>query len=169
MSADSALIQGGSLRLLMNELITVENGMNDAIQVAKDAGLIDTTIPSIQVHRWRPTSINPPSVYNLISPSPFQQMDQLRWRDTINILVRIAVAYGEDSSEMYILEPLTDVFRQQIDPLLAGSVGTRPFNGAAEWAERSDMRSVEDQFNDIPYACMEFVIQARMDRMIVPT
>jgi hypothetical protein len=171
MSVTSALVKGGSIKFLLDEVYAVANSLNPAIVQAMADGLVPEGLPSLVVYRWRPTSFDAPGIYHAVAPSPFEQMDQLRWRDTINLLVRIGVAYGSDSSEMDLLEPYTDIWRQQVDPLLTGPAGSavRPFNGAAEWAVRTDMRSVEDQFNEVPYACMEFVIQARMDRMINPT
>lgn len=171
MSAPSALVIGGSLRLLMNEIIDAERTLNDEITAAKVLDLVPQELPYLSVVRWRPSSFDAPGIYHGISPSPFEQQDQLRWRDVINVVVRIGVAYGNDSSEMDFLEAYTDLWRQVMDPLILGPAGqqTRPFNGTAQWAERTDMRSVQDSFNDIPYACMEFIIQARMDRLINPT
>lgn len=167
MSANDARALGGSLKLLMDEVCTAERTINDVLRQGKEDGLIASDVPALEFHRWRPAAIDPPSLYNLVAPSPFVQADQLRWRDTINLAVRIAVPYGEHSSEMEWLEPLSDCFRQAIDPMLGTQ--TNPFNGAAKWAERTDMRSMEDAFNEVPFACMEFIIQCRLDRMMQPT
>lgn len=164
MTASSALVKGGSLRLLMDEIVAAENGLNAAIAAAKTAALVPIDLPSLKVYRWRPAQLDAPALYHSIAPSPFAQRDDLRWRDTINVLVRIAVPYGSDASEMDQLEPYSDLWRQTMDPLLV--TRTKPLNGAATWAERTDMRSVEDTFNEVPYACVEFVLQARLDRMI---
>lgn len=168
MSAGTAFERGGSLKILMDEVVAVAHGVADAIPAAKTASLVPDELPSLSVYRWRPTQFDAPGIYHWIAPSPFRQEDMMRWRDTINVLVRVGVAYGTEGSEMDFLEPYCDLYRQQVDPLIGANAnsGTQPFNGAAHWAERTDMRSVNDEFNGIPYLCMEFVIQARLDRRI---
>jgi hypothetical protein len=148
----------------MDEIVAAEHQVNAAMATAKADGLIPQELPTLSIERWKPTQFDAPGIYHMISSSPFEQRDDYRWRDTLNILVRIGVAYGSDSEEMYFLEPYTDLWKSVMDPLI--STRTQPFNGAATWAERTDMRSVEDSFNDVPYACMEFVVQCRLDRMI---
>lgn len=149
---------GGSLKLLMNELTDAERAI-DAVLPDDVAGL--------DYNRWRPNSIEPPSLYHVLGSAPFQQLDTAQWRDTLNILARIAIPHEEPGAAEGLLEEYGDAFRQVMDPVL-GARG-RPLNGAALWAERTDMRTTEDEFGGVPYLCIEFLLQFRLERLVTPT
>jgi hypothetical protein len=151
-------MEKGSITTLMRELMAAEAAINDVIPAG---------IPKLDIQKWRPGSIDPPALYHVISGSPFTQLDTGAWRDTLSIGARIAVPPDDYENEMEIFETYTDAFREVMDPVLGAR--RRPLNGAANWAQRTDMRSVLDEFPGVTYHAMEFLLQFRLDRMIDPT
>ncbi len=152
------VLTAGSLQTLMERLVAAEAGINDVIPAEVD---------SLDISMWKPASPDPPVLYHAISNAPFSARDTATWRDNLMLLARIGVPHGDDQDTMTDLTILTDAFRLVMDPIL-GARG-RPLDGAAQWAERTDMRTVLDDFNEVPFMCMEFVLQFRLDRLIEPT
>ncbi len=147
----------GSLGVLMDELMKAEDpGLNNVLPQGTK---------KLVVYRWRPRTIDPPCLYHMVGSAPFTQMDVGRWRDTINIILRVAIPLTNDAEDMEAIETYTDAVRLVLDPAI-GKTG-RPLNGAATWAERTDMRvHTVDDFDGITYLCSEFLLQFRLDRMI---
>lgn len=152
----------GSIKALLDAVTGAEAGLNAP-------GVLPSSGPGsdeIVVYRWRPRQVDPPCLYHMVASAPFEQRDQARWRDTLNLLARLAMPMTNDEEEMEALEVYSDAFREVMDPVLSKT--GNPMGGAATWADRTDMRSVVDDFNDVPYLCMEFLLSFRLDRRIDP-
>lgn len=161
MAVQDARVRGGSLKILMDEVEALNARVS--IQAEEDGW------PMLAGYRWRPGTIDAPAIYNLLGESPLVLKDNLLHADNLSLITRVAVAYGDDASEMGLLEFYVDIFRNVWDPAVrgGGAATLRPFNGAAIWAIRSSLRSVPEEFNGVPYAAIEFVTSVRMDRSIV--
>lgn len=155
----TAVERGASLRIFMNELTELEGGLNTYI-----AGMATSDKPpSLQLLRWRRTSIEPPSLYHQIVGSDSGLVDPARLRDTITVSTRIAVAIGDDGYESdWLLEQYIDIYRTVMDPPLH-EVG-RPLDEAATFANRTTMRTLIDTFNDVPFLAVEFLLGVQLNR-----
>lgn len=145
----------GSLASFMNALVALEQSA--AAQILSESSI------DMRVYRWRPNTIELPALWNWMGPSPYEQRDLSRFRDTLTILTRVGVRHTDVDEEMAQLELIADGFREVADPALAS---WRPLSGSATATIRRGMGMAVDRFNDVPVLCIEFSIEARMDRQI---
>lgn len=138
----------GSLRALMDELVKLEETVSD----------------ELRVYRWQPIDLlDPPALFNWLSPSSFEIRDQSRWRDNVSILARIAVRHGDQ--DMEDLEKYADAFRDVMDDAF---YNWSPVGGQSIWAERTSMQMIPLEFNTVPFLAIEFPLSFRLDRRIEP-
>jgi len=146
----TTLTPTGSLRELMDALVIVEQGIHD----------------DLAVYRWQPLGIPElPALWNWMSPSTFEIRDQMRWRDTVTITVRIGLAHTDVDADMEMIEIYADAFRDAIDDALYNG---RPLGGTVTWAERAGMNMAAFEFNQIAVLGIEFPLNFRLDRHITP-
>lgn len=146
----STLTPTGSLTLLMDELV----------------GLEETVHEDLAVYRWRPRSpdLEGGMIWNDLGQSPFNVMDVRRWRDTINLIVSVGIRHTDVDEEMNRLEVYADAFRDVVDDALWNS---QPLNNTTKRAHRTGMRMKQEQFNNIPVLALEFQFEMWLDRQIV--
>jgi hypothetical protein len=145
----------GSLRFLMDKLYDLEQTI-----FPEDTG--------VRCYRWQPVdSVDLPAMWNWMTDSPFEQYDQMRWKDHFNILVRIGIFHNEVDQDMALIEDLTDQFRLVIDSALY-KLDVGPLQGAAYKAERLAMRNVGIEIGGVPVFTMEFPIVFHVARTIPP-
>lgn len=122
----------------------------------------------LTVTRWQPRQAQPPCLWNwLPQGAPFEQRDQVRWRDTLPIEVRIGIQHTEVDQEMADLEVLADVARDVIDTALANPTNANQYlGGAATWAKRTSMRTAVWDISGVQLLGLALVVQVQMDRQI---
>lgn len=140
----------------MDELVVLEEQVK--AQYETDHG------EKLRVYRWRPNGLPQlPACWNQMVPSTFEPTAVGRWTDTVRIAARVGVRHTDPSAEQQRIEWLTDTFREIVDPALAPTVD--PIGGVRK-AERVSMGLALDEFNGVDLLCMEFIIQATLDRII---
>lgn len=147
----------------MDALTDLEASVRDA---AVGAGL-----PVLDLLRWRRNGISPPSLYHMIATDTVNMPHMGKVRDLVAIQTRIAVAMGDDGYEAdKLLEGYIDIYREVMDPpLLDPGVALLDADGvpAAAFVNRTNMRTLLDEFASIPYLCVEFVHTVQLNRWTV--
>lgn len=146
----------------MNSVVTMYADVNTEITAYNTAH--STTHSLLRIYRWRNTRIEVPAVYTWMPiQAPFEERDPSRWRDTITLVPRIAVAYTDGEESFPALEVYADCFRYVVD----GKFDRHdPLGGVTQWARRVSMRFTSDTFNDIEYLVWEAPMEFRVDRNI---
>jgi hypothetical protein len=145
----------GSFQVFIDELVAFE----------------ETLSSELRVYRWRPSTVDVSrggAVYNWLHPSPFEWRDvsNVRARDSLNLVARIAVRYTDDQETMRRLEGYVDLFRDKADGAFRQ---LRPIGSQAKWVERVAFQPVVDTFNEVDYLAFEFQLMAWLDRNVAPT
>jgi hypothetical protein len=139
----------GSLATVMSRLVELEKQVHD----------------ELRVYRWPPRVPDLPCIWNTMPSAPFEQRDTGRFRDNLNISVRVGIRHTDVDEQMAKLEEYADAFRFVIDPALWTH---NPLG--AKWAIRQDMRIIPVTFGADPEVlhviALEFPIQVQLDRMI---
>lgn len=138
----------GSLRWIMDEVVEMERAVH----------------PDLTVFRWQPRRPQLPGIWNWINNAPFEQRDLARWRDNIELLVRVGIQHNDVDEEMAQLEEYADALRETIDRYLAQDGD--PFNGAVYKAQRTGMRTVGLDTGDVLVLAVEFPILLWVDRIL---
>lgn len=137
----------GSLAQLIKELVEIEKTVHD----------------DLRVYDWQPIEPELPAIFNWLAPSTFEIRDQMRWRDGVVIIARVAVDHNDD--DMHRLVDYADAFRDVIDDAL---YNFHPVGGKAIWAERTGMNMAQFEFNAVTALGIEFPLLFRLDRRIEP-
>jgi hypothetical protein len=148
-----ALIPTGSIKLFMDQLVVQEELVHG----------------DLRVYRWRPLEVEAPALYNWITDAPFEQRDLARWRDTLNLSVRIAMLLTDPETMYGRLEEYADAFREVMDPAFDPQAQGGPLAGTATRIARTGMRMVPDRFTGQDYLAIEFSVSAQLDRFIHAT
>lgn len=151
----SAMELGASVRMFMNELQPLEEEVS--------ARAVADAYPSLAVYRWRRNAIDAPALYHMIGGDAASMPDQSRIQDVLTLSTRIAVAIGDDGYESdYLLEYYIDLYRDVMDPPL-WQPGTA-LNGAGRFVNRTNMRTLLDEFGGVPYLAVEFIHTVQLNR-----
>ena len=127
-----------------------------------------TVSDDLRVYRYQPAELpDLPAIWNWVGGGTFSIVDQMRWRDQVEILVRLGLQHTDVDQDMEKIETYTDDFREVIDDALY-NIKVGPLQGAAVRGSRTAFRNIGIAFNDIPVLCMEFPITFDIDRRIVP-
>jgi hypothetical protein len=146
----TTMVPTGSLREMMDQLVRLE----------------ETIHPDLLVLRWQPVGVpDLPAIWNWIAPSPFEIRDQMRWRDTMNIVIRLGLRHTDFDTEMDDVEKYCDAVRDIVDDALYNN---SPLNGTATWARRTGMQMQSFEFNNISVMGVEFPLEIQLDRRIQP-
>lgn len=153
------LPNGYSLAYLIEQLVALEQRV--AAQAATDHGM------TVRVYPWRPPTIEPPAIYNWLSPSTaeFRDTTSHSREQTFNIAARCAVPNTDSDEQMSRLAKLGDTFREVVE---AAIVLPQPLNDAAKWIDLPTVAMVPDEFAGQPYLALEFAVSARQKRMVTP-
>jgi len=139
----------GKFQAFMDALVTLEK----------------TIHPDLPVYRWQPYSFEPPAVFNWLGDSPFEIRDQSRWRDTLQVLVRVGCRYTEQNVLMEKVEEFTDAARETLDAAFAAD---QTLGGTAREVHRTLMRFSTFHVGDIDVFGPELVVSAQIDRHLSP-
>ena len=126
-------------------------------------GRIDT---ALTVHRWRPVKIDPPAIYNWLTPSPADIPAVGIVRDQLMLAVRIIVSPSDLDEQTAALESYFDSARDVIDADLI-EPSQSVLSAAALMCERTTTRSIVDVFNDITYLGWELMLRVQLRRRFV--
>jgi hypothetical protein len=157
----------GSLRALMDEVVLLEQRAADALAAS---GEVLATGDLVRVYRWQPYSMQVPAFFNWIATAPFEQRDQIRYRDNVQLLVRCAIAHTDTDQDMGDIEVLADYMRDVLDrefnlqrsDLHPGG----PLNGVVTRAYRQGMRTAVWTIGGAQLLGMEFPCMFWLDRQI---
>lgn len=125
--------------------------------------LEETVHEDLIVKRWRPTTIDPPMLWNFVDDSPYEHRDQSRVRDELRLITSIGIRHSDVSEEMAAVETYADAFRRTIDPALDTN---QPLGGTCFSATRTRMRLALDRFGGVDVLCAEFHLTIWLDRHI---
>lgn len=160
-----ALPVPGSLRALMDQVVLLEE------QVA--AGLAGqlATGGGVRVYRWQPNgTVQVPAICNWIGTAPFEQRDQVRYRDSVQLLVRVMIAHADDTQDQGDIETMADYVRLVLDAEFnlqkSSAHPNGPLNGVATRAIRQGMRTAVWQIGGAQLLGMEFPCLFWLDRQI---
>lgn len=130
-------------------------------------GLEQTVHPDLRVYRWRPSMMPElPALYNWMTDAPHEVRGTGGLvRDTITLLCRIAIRHTDVDEQMAVIEIFADAFRNVVDTALRFP-SQSPLTGIALSADRTGMRTVLDTFNETDVMCIEFSVQAKLDRVL---
>jgi len=115
------------------------------------------------VSRWRPTSIEPPQLWNWLGDSPLEHRDQSRVRDELHIIAAIGIPHSDVEEEMAAVETYIEAFWSVVDPALDSN---QPLDGTCFSATRTRTRLALDRFGGTDVLCAEFHLMVRLDRHI---
>lgn len=150
----------GSLKALMDALVPLE-------QVAATAiGTQLTTGSQVRVYRWQPRSVQVPAIFNWIATAPFEQRDQVRYRDNVQVLARCAIAHTDSDEEMADIEVLADVLRDIIDTEFNKQQPNPPLGGTVTRALRQGMRTAVWDIGGAQLLGMELPLLFWLDRQL---
>lgn len=135
-------------------------------ELIKELVLLEKTVhPDLRVYDWQPVDPELPAIFNWLAPSTFEIRDQMRWRDSVVIIARLAVDHSDEGEDMRSLVEYADAFRDVIDDAL---YNFHPVGGKAIWADRTGMNMAQFEFNAVTALGIEFPLQFRLDRRIEP-
>lgn len=137
----------GSIQTVMDNLVEMEKRISD----------------DIVVHMWKPTTPDPLMIYNWLTPSPFAIVDQVKWRDTLNVIMTLAVQHTDVEIEMARAVSYVDTIREVVDTELYAK---RPLGGHR--AMRVSMQTSAPRFGPVAYLGFDFGLVIHVDRMIQP-
>lgn len=126
--------------------------------------------PEVRVYAWEPRTLQLPALWLWMSESPAEQRDQITKRDSVGLLVRLAVTPTDSNDEMTKLIDYCDATRYVLDnefrpnrlPLAQG------MSHAASFVTRTSMRPFIGEFGGKSCVGFEFPFTFDLDRRIVP-
>lgn len=154
----------GSVKALMDQLVPLEQRAADQVGTTLNTGA------AVRVYRWQPYSIQVPAIFNWIVTAPFEQRDQIRYRDSVQILMRCGITHTDVDQDMTDIEVLADSLRDVIDTEFnlqkSAAHPNGPLNGVATRAIRQGMRTAVWQIGGAQLLGMEFPLMFWLDRQI---
>jgi hypothetical protein len=159
----------GSLKALVDQIVALEAQVQTRVNSGNNGGTYLTANQLLRTYRWQPHVVQPPALWNWIGNAPYEQRDQTRFRDNVQVLVRIGILHGDTDQEMVDLETIADHARDMIDPALNKRQNPGPLGGAATWAIRQGMRTAVWDIGGVQLLGIELPLMCQLDRQVPPT
>ena len=139
-----------SLVAFMDALVTLEQSI---------------PITDVEFRRWQPATVNPPTLFNFINPSPSTIPATHTVIDEMNIGVRLLTDPSDVDEEQARLEGYFDAVVAVVDADLV-EPSRSLLRGACHFATRRSTRQITVTINGATYLAWEFLIAAELRRIV---